>query len=270
MIKAEKLKTYDPKKFKPGYMSVKRNGVHAIYDPALGMFYSRTPKELVGLDRLCNGMKATNYPLVGELTIPGMDFETASGKLRSHNSTPEAVFSIFNCIIPGVKFKNRYDYLCVLDQKDFNTFENIVIEPMHYVDNQQYFDRFYKLEVDLGEEGVCWISSDHIYQPGKRGWDWMKRIPMKSIEVTVIDILPGTKGKKYEHSLGAFLCKMDDGKEVKVGIFKGQTDEWRQRVYDLRATNDTMKGKRITVEFKDYSKYGIPTQPRYKAERWDI
>jgi len=273
MIQAEKLKTYDEKKFKPGYASVKRNGIHAIYDPGTGhIFYSRTPKEIKGLDHLVLEANSTNvnFPLVGELTIPGEDFETASGEIRSDNPTPDAVFTVFNCIMPGLSFAQRYANLVSLEERYLSESSCLFIEEMFLVENLQSFNRFYEKNIEAGEEGVCWISPDHIYQPGKRTWDWMKRIPMKSIEVKVIKLHPGTKGKKYEHSLGALECEMANGNRVKVGIFKGQTDEWRQRIYDQRHSKDTIKGKWITIEFKDYSKYGIPTQARYKAVRWDL
>lgn len=274
MLEAEKLKTYDPKKFRAGYMSVKRNGIHATFDPKLGIFYSRTPREIKGLEHLIEPLKSIPYPVVGELTIPGLDFEEASGKIRSFDSTPDAVFSIFNTIRPGIPFSIRHNDLKILSYEGLYKNPKIKIEPMIAVDNILDFDRFYKKHVEAGEEGVCWISADHVYKPGKRTWDWMKRIPMKSIEVTVIDILPGTKGKKYENSLGKLRCGFtaDSGeeKEVNVGIFKDKTDEWRQAIYNSRATDTSLIGKNITIEFKALSKYGIPTQPRYIGERWDL
>lgn len=277
MIIAEKLKTYDPKKFRTGYMSIKRNGVHAIFDPETGTFYSRTPRKIQGLDHLIPILSQSQYPLVGELTVPGVDFEEASGRIRSHNPVPEASFSIFNAIVPGTKFRNRYIELQECFIKRFSTSliklqsNFISIEPMIPVDNLQSFNRFYDKAVANGHEGACWISSDHIYQPGKRTWDWMKRVPMKSIEVKIVAILPGTLGKKYEKSMGRMLCEFTDSKgeckEIAVGIFKGKTDEWRQGIYDRRVR---YVGEKITIEFKDYSKYGVPTQPRFKGFRWDL
>ena len=267
MIKAEKLKDYDPAKFKPGHMSIKRNGVHGIFDPAMGIFYSRTPIEIKGLEHLMSSLEYAEYPVVGELTIPGLDFETASGKIRSFHSTPDAHFHIFNTVIPDCHFNARYSSLLDLKETYFKDSENIHIEPMYEVYNTAQFDNFYDRAIVAGEEGVCWISPEHIYAPGMRRWNWMKRVPLKSIEATIIDILPGTEGKKYEFSMGKMRCCMDDGKKFNVGIFKGQTDEWRQQIFNRRGT---YIGSRITVVFKAYSKYGIPTQPRFKSFRWDL
>ena len=141
---------------------------------------------------------------------------------------------------------------------------------MIYTSSPREVDAFYKEALRKGEEGICWISPNHIYQPGKRTWDWMKLVPLKSIEAIVIDILPGTKGKKYEHSMGRMSCKATiGGKDTyfDVGIFKGQTDEWRQKVYDNKLN---FLGEQIVIEFKAYSKYGKPIQPRFKAFRWDL
>ena len=267
MIKAEKLKTYEEGKFKPGYASVKRNGIHGIFDPREAGFYSRTPKTIIGLDHLVPDLMNSPYPLVGELSIPNEDFETSSGLIRSSNSTPTAIFEIFNSIVPNSTFKERYDELKTLYDIYFKNNKCIKIEHHEPVYNIESFNLFYENQMAKGEEGVCWISPDHIYQPGKRGWNWMKRVPMRSIEATIIDILPGTVGKKYEHSMGRMVCKMANGKEFKVGIFKGQTDEWRQSIYD---ESEVYIGEEIVVEFKDFTKYGVPAQARYKAFRWDL
>ena len=64
-----------------------------------------------------------------------------------------------------------------------------------------------------------------------------------------------------------FLTDSGEKKEVRVGIFKGQTDEWRQKVFDNKLE---FLGEYITIEFKSYSKYGIPAQPRFKGFRWDL
>lgn len=270
MIQAEKLETFKWNKFRPGYVSIKRNGIHAIFDPSLNEFYSRTPRKIYGLEHLKAKLKDIPFPVVGELVIPGEDFETASGKIRSHNSTPNAIFSIFNSIIPDTKFRDRYDQLLMLKQDKFFDLKYIKIEPMIYITQPSELDTFYRDAIKQDEEGICWISPNHIYQPGKRTWDWMKWVPLKSIEAKIIAILPGTKGKKYENSMGRMRCKASiKGKIIQfdVGIFKGQTDEWRKKIYD-EAFNYI--GDEVVIEFKAYSKYGIPVQPRFKAFRWDL
>ena len=62
MIKAEKLKTYDPTKFKPGFASVKQNGIHGIYEN--GIIYTRTPNKIYGLTHIEKALKPVSCPLV--------------------------------------------------------------------------------------------------------------------------------------------------------------------------------------------------------------
>jgi ATP-dependent DNA ligase len=251
-------------------MSVKRNGVHAIFEP--GVSYTRTPKKIQGLEHIELALRHFKIPVVGEVVIPGLDFEEASGLIRSGKTTQNAEVYIFNAVINDLNFTSRRHLLETMKLTHFVDHPFIHFEKMHVCNNVEAFDNFYKLQTETcKEEGVCWISPHHVYQPGKRTWDWMKRVPMMSIEVKIIEILPGTKGKKYEHSMGRMLCYFinDKGerKEVKVGIFKGQTDEWRQKMYNNRhAYTDSP----VTIEFKNYTKYGIPAQPRFKAFRWDL
>ena len=266
MFEAEKLKDYDPNKFHPGYVSIKRNGIHGIYSRQHGIF-SRTPGQIKGLEHLHEPLHRCPFPLVFEIVIPNLDFETASGLIRNFEPVPNAELYIFNMVHPTMTFKERKRQLDRYQEIVLQDHPKIRVEPMYLVENKDEFDIFYNEAVDSGEEGACWISPSHIYSPGKRRWLWMKRVPLRSIEVEVIDILPGTKGKKYESSLGRMLCRMDNGNEVKVGIFKGQTDAWRQKIYD---TKDEYIGQYITIVFKNYSKYGIPVQPRFVGFRWDI
>lgn len=273
MLAAERLKDYDEARFFQGYASIKRNGIHAIYDPKHHMFYSRTPKILEGLDSLLKELDqyrgAIQHPLVGELVVPGTDFETCSGLIRSGQLKPTVNFHVFNYIVPKMVFIERLELLERINI--FQRSSHIFLEDMAFMPSCSSFDKFYVNAVSKGEEGVCIIHPEHIYQPGKRTWNWMKRVPLKSMEVEIIGIEPGTTDKKYESSMGHMACKFFNkvGKELRVdvGIFKGQTDDWRKMIYDTR---ESYIGQKVTIEFKTLSKYGIPTQPRFKGFRWDL
>lgn len=266
MFDAERLKDFDPAKFHPGYASIKRNGIHGIYTREDKIF-SRTPGQILGLDHLYEPLHRCPFPLVFEIVVPGEDFETASGLIRNFDPVPQAEIYIFNMVHPTMPFEKRWRQLERYRDIVAAGYPQVHVELMHRVNNLQEFDDFYEDAIELGEEGVCWISPSHIYTPGVRRWNWMKRVPLKSIEVTIVKVLPGTKGKKYENSLGRFQCEMENGEIVSVGIFKGQTDSWRQKIYNNR---ENYVGEKIKIVFKAYSKYGIPVQPRFVCFRWDI
>ena len=264
MIKAQKLKTYEFSKFKLGYASEKLNGIHAIWDGE--KLYSRRPKEFEGLTELTTELKrivSPNFTWVGELIIPGLHFEEMSGLIRNKQEVTGVVFNCFNCFKPSLK-RSFKDYLPFLQtQKESDLFKVLNFQ---FIPSKSDFDGYYKRKIEEGAEGVCLISPNFVYKPGVRNWDWMKRVPMKSIEAKIIEILPGTKGKKFEHTLGSFVC-MTEGKTFKVGIFKGFNTAWRD---DIWATRESHVGKQATIEFKDFSRYGIPVQPRFKSFRWDL
>ncbi len=269
MLKAEKLETYKKGKFRPGYASIKHNGIHGTSDVMEGIIYSRTPKVIQGLGHILKDLAKIPFNVQGEIVVPDMHFQTASGLIRSSNDTPGALFYIFNILGKDVsrKFAERLTIHRYIHSTFYGADSPIRFVDFIKIDTEKEYDEFHIATIEAGYEGTCLIVPDHINQPGKRTWDWMKRVPYKSIEVQVISINSGTKGKKYEHSLGSFQCQMDDGKKVKVGIFKEQTDEWRQFVYD---NPGKFLREFITIEYKDLSIKGIPTQPRFKAVRWDL
>jgi len=264
MIQAEKLKNFDEAKFKPGFVSEKLNGIHAIYDPILNEFYSRTPNIIRGLDHLKPSLHVYPFPLAGELIIPDLPFQEMSGKIRSHEDCLEAQFHIFNIVQSNIPFIKRF----AIAKNSLEYIDPAFIQfvSMTFVYTLEQFHKEYDLFIYNGAEGACWINPEHVYQPGKRTWNWMKKVPMRSLEAKIIEILPGTPGKKYEHSLGAFRCKCEE-KVFKVGIFKGQTDTWRQDVWDNR---EGYIGETVTVEYKDLSLASVPVQPRFKCFRWDL
>jgi ATP-dependent DNA ligase len=267
MIQAEKLQPFDPKRFQRGFVSAKHNGIHGIYDPSFGFIYSRTPSKIQGMEHIIDSLPHLDFPIVGELVIPDMSFEQASGKIRDFSVTPEARFIIFNCIIEDECFAERWKILQDICSDEWDSLKPWELIDYHSVTGMLEFDLRYIQALNQGHEGVCWISHEHIYQPNKRGWLWMKKTPVLSMEVKIIDVCSGTSGKKYEDSLGHFLCELPNGKRGKVGIFKGQTDAWRKNIWQNK---DNYLDQEIVIEYKALSKYGIPVQPRFKAFRWDL
>jgi len=229
MQKAEKLKTYEKGKFKPGYVSVKHNGIHGTSDVREGIIYSRTPNVIQGLGHINKSLSILPFNVLGEIVVPNIHFQEASGLIRSFDDTPKALFYVFDCILKDKTFKERNEVLQMI--------KTAFVSPLRIVDfifcnTEKEYDIVHEVILKSGHEGTCLITPDHMNQPGKRTWNWMKRVPYKEMEVRITGILLGTKGKKYEKSLGAFECLTKEGKKVRVGIFKGQTDGWRQDVID--------------------------------------
>ena len=270
MIKAQKLKDFDPSKFQPGHISIKYNGIHAIYDPEIGL-YSRTPRRLVGLSHIEDFLKehwrfSRGTRLVGELIVPGKPFQEASGLIRNLSPVPNAVYMVFNSFNLSLThpFYDRWPLL----EKYLVTNDSVKLVKYVGVNSLEALYKIFETQVNtFKREGICWISPFHIYAPGKRNWDWMRLVPEKTCEAEVLDILPGTPGKKYAGSTGALLCKLPTGQKFRVGIFKGFDDTWRKRIFENK---DKHIGKQAKIQYKDLSAKGVPIQPRFLEWRWDL
>jgi DNA ligase-1 len=77
-------------------------------------------------------------------------------------------------------------------------------------------------------EGSMIKDLDGLYEC-KRGWTVQKVKDMDNVDLRVIDIVPGLKGTKYEHTMGALVVDYM-GNPVNVG--SGFSDEQRAEIWD--------------------------------------
>lgn len=70
-----------------------------------------------------------------------------------------------------------------------------------------------------GLEGIMWKEMDAPYLP-YRSQAWLKAKAEETIDVQVVEVEEGEKGKKYEGTMGAFLVEDADGIRFSVGIGK--------------------------------------------------
>jgi len=121
--------------------------------------------------------------------------------------------------------------------KDINK-QIIVIDHQEEVDKEDRLEEIFDLAVAKKLEGVIAKKIDGIYQPGARGWNWIKykRSYSSKINDTIDCLVMGYdfgKGKRNDFGMGAFLVGIYDGsidKFVTVAkIGTGLTDEeWRE------------------------------------------
>ncbi len=120
-----------------------------------------------------------------------------------------------------------------------NTVKNtIIIAPEKILDNEKDVEIEFDDAVSKGLEGIVAKKLDGIYQPGARGWNWIKfkRSYSSKIEDTIDCLVMGFdfgKGKRTKFGIGAFLVGVYDEKRdqyvtmAKIGT--GLSDlEWRE------------------------------------------
>jgi len=124
-------------------------------------------------------------------------------------------------------------------KKDFFK-ENILLSPQHIVEEEKKLEFLFDEAVSRGLEGIVAKKIDGVYQPGARGWNWIKfkRSYSSKIEDTIDCLVMGYdtgKGKRASFGIGAFLVGVFDQKNdtyvtvAKIGT--GLSDEEWKTLY---------------------------------------
>ncbi|MDO9027728.1 MAG: ATP-dependent DNA ligase, partial [Candidatus Roizmanbacteria bacterium] len=113
----------------------------------------------------------------------------------------------------------------------------IIVDDQEEVEKEDRLEEIFDKAIDQKLEGVIAKKIDGIYQPGARGWNWIKykRSYSSKINDTVDCLVMGYdlgKGKRTDFGIGAFLVGvLDKNKDLFVTVAKigtGLTDvEWK-------------------------------------------
>ncbi|MEK9169534.1 MAG: ATP-dependent DNA ligase, partial [Patescibacteria group bacterium] len=124
-----------------------------------------------------------------------------------------------------------------LKNKDISK-QIIVVDHQEEVNNEERLEEIFDKAIAKKLEGVIAKKIDGIYQPGARGWNWIKykRSYSSKINDTIDCLVMGYdfgKGKRTDFGMGAFLVGVRDEKNDKfvtvAKIGTGLTDvEWRE------------------------------------------
>lgn len=114
-----------------------------------------------------------------------------------------------------------------------------VISPYIITDSAQELREFHKEQLDKGLEGAVIKQYDSVYQPGRRGWSWVKFKEEEGTAAKLSDTIDAVvmgywygKGKRNQFGVGAFLIGVNGGDEKIVTLSKVGTglsdDQWRE------------------------------------------
>ena len=116
--------------------------------------------------------------------------------------------------------------------------DTIILSPEVTTDDPKKIELLFDDAITRGLEGIVAKKMDGVYQPGARGWNWIKvkRSYSSKIEDTIDCVVMGYdagKGKRTAFGIGAFLVGVYDEKEdkyltvAKIGTGLSD-DEWRE------------------------------------------
>ena len=116
--------------------------------------------------------------------------------------------------------------------------DTLLLSPEHIVKEDKKLELLFDDSLSKGLEGIIAKRLKGIYQPGARGWNWIKfkRSYSSKIEDTIDCLVMGYdfgKGKRADFGIGAFLVGVYDEKKDKfltiAKIGTGLSDqEWRE------------------------------------------
>lgn len=116
---------------------------------------------------------------------------------------------------------------------------SFVVSPYIVTESAQTLREFHKEQLDKGLEGAVIKQFDSVYQPGRRGWSWVKFKEEEGTAAKLSDTIDAVvmgywygKGKRNKFGVGAFLIGVNGGDEKIVTLSKvgtGLSDEqWRE------------------------------------------
>lgn len=241
----------------PMMMSLKLDGLRAIKKE--GTLYTRNGHKIIGVEHVLEAAKDFDT-LDGELMIPGLNFQTASGLIRSHNQCPKAVFHVFDIPEADQPFVKRYNEL--QDRmKALHDIPSIKLVKHVAVYDQKKIDITFNKAINAGYEGLVLKTFNHKYQT-KRSKDWLKIKAVRSEDLPIVDFYEGEG--RLEDSLGGIVVKRSNGVTVKVGT--GFSDDHRHEIW---ANQKHFLGLTAEVLYHEVTPDGSLRHTRLKTIRAD-
>src|SRR3989344_27066 len=202
-------------------------------------------KEVIAKEVIIEG-EAIGYDFAGENFLP---FQETVQRKRKYDIAQKAAeiplkLFVFELLLLNRKnyvhepFNNRRAKLESIVKNSGDTAKNTVIVADESIESDpQKIELLFDNAIAKGLEGIIAKKQDGTYQPGARGWNWIKfkRSYSSHIDDTIDCVVMGYdygKGKRTKFGIGAFLAGVYDAKQelfvtlAKIGT--GLTDdEWR-------------------------------------------
>lgn len=252
-----KAQDYDPALVTlPALISEKIDGIRGMIRGY--QMQSSTGRQLLGLHHILEEFDKRRLlgPFVwdGEITVPGMDFDTASGLIRSNKTVYAARFNVFD--VPSYQnpdLRERLKY--IKDHLGGMVFTRIVDHEIveSFKEINTWTDHYFA----EGYEGAMVKNINCPYEY-ERSFNWLKRKRVETKDLKVVGLVAG-KGK-FSGKVGSLL--LEDGSHCGSGM----TDVQRQMWYD---DPSLIVQHTVEVEYMEKSKKGKQRHPRLIRVRLD-
>ncbi len=120
-----------------------------------------------------------------------------------------------------------------------NASESFILSPFLITESAQELREYHKEQLDKGLEGAVIKQYESVYQPGRRGWSWVKFKEEEGTAAKLSDTIDSVvmgywygKGKRNQFGVGAFLIGVRGKEEQILTLSKVGTglsdDQWRE------------------------------------------
>jgi DNA ligase 1 len=248
----------------PAYVQPKLDGIRciAIVKDGKCTLWSRTRKPITGVPHIIKAIeeglpKGNGIVLDGELYNHEFkkDFEKIVSFVRQEEPAPghEIVQYHVYDIVNEDPFSKRATKLRYFKEGWFKDGCIVKVQTFQVEDESQTLDWFQQWRKE-GFEGAMIRNADGLYV-NKRSYDLQKVKEFDDAEFEIVGIDEG-RGKLAGH-VGAFVCRMADGKEF-LAKMSGDTENLK-RYFD---THSLWEGKKLTVKYQGLTgANGVPRFP---------
>ena len=199
-------------------------------------------------------LELDSVELDGELYHHGTSLQDihsiVSRKVNPHEEAALVEYHIFDVIDTSLTQRERFTMLSIIDKaiKRCGVEEELKIVWPELVTSEQQIDSFLDQAISEGYEGFVLRHPENLYVR-KRSTNLMKYKPHQEDVYEIVGVqeevsITGTP----KNSLGAFICRGDDGTLFNVG--SGPTQENRKELWRDR---DSLIGKHLKVKYQALS-----------------
>lgn len=213
---------------------------------------SRKNKEITTMKHILEEVKDLGIMLDGELYAYGLSFQDNMKLIKKYvpNESEKVKYHVYDLIIRGKSFKERYEELVKLTQE--NEFKYLELVPTHICRTKEDIQKYHSEFISQGYEGSIIRWGDQEYEINKRSSYLLKLKDFLDEACEIVDVIPSEKRQDQ----GIFICKLEDGRTFGTGM----RFNFEEREEILRNKSNYI-GKTAEIRFFEWTDDGLPRFP---------
>ncbi|MEA2037029.1 MAG: hypothetical protein U9O94_05945 [Nanoarchaeota archaeon] len=233
----------------PVMCSEKIDGTAADIDSMEAL--SRQDKPYLSVPHIIQELLNIPGAVLGELHIPGMSFKDSSGAIRGHTPDDRIKLGVYDYITPLTKSMGYMERIEML--KDLIArlgLQHVFIIPYHIFTTHAEIEEYYSKIVNSSPlaEGICIRPINHLFQPGKRSWDLLRKKKEDTLDLMVTGFEEAMTPKKEPKGMVGRVIISYKGESIGAGAGKLKHSERKALWEEFKANKYVPKLAEITYK----------------------